>query len=391
LSKVTTTPRLTHSTGNVDFMVWSNGVYGDDGSGTGAGFSFMGSPGGTLFSGGFIAATATKIAVNIPSLVDQSNSPIIDFNQEVPFTPFSSDADFNQIAQCEFAEGPVNFFNLPIGLSVPQTSYSNTNNKFVLVQCDVINTSTATISDLFVGQFADWDVGVTTFQNNRGSYDAARSLLYMFETSSNPNDRNFYGIKALQAASGARLIANTQSLNFTPDLLFNSLSNFNGPGPQPVTTNNDYWSFIGSGPFTLAAGASVTVGFAWVGGTNLADLQANADAAQSAWDNLVVSVEEGPISNLPTQFLLEQNYPNPFNPSTKIKYAIVENTHVSIVIYNMLGQAVRTLVDARQAPNFYEVEWDGRSDAGQVLSSGVYFYRLKSGNEVRVRKMLLIR
>ncbi len=391
VSKLATTPRLTHATGNVSFTMWSNGVYGDDGTNTGGGFSFMGNPGATLFSGGFLAATSTKIAVNVPSVRDDLDAPLVDFEQRVPFAPFSSSVNFNQIAFCEFDEGAANAFNSSIGVTVRQTSLSNSSDKFVLVQCEITNITTSAISNIYFGQFADWDVGVNNFLNNRGGYDASRNLLYMFEFGSNPNDVNFYGIKALQPASGARLIVNSQTLVFTPATVFDALSNFNGPGPQPITSSADYWSFIGSGPFTLGAETSVTVGFAWVGGTSLTDLQANADAAQAAWDNFVVSVEDEPVATVPAQFLLEQNYPNPFNPSTKIKYGIAENTQVSLIIYNMLGQAVRTLVDERQSPNFYEIEWDGRNDEGILLSSGVYFYKLTAGAEVQLRKMLLLK
>jgi hypothetical protein len=387
----TTTPRITHSTGNVDFTLWSNGIYGDDGNGTGDGFSFMGSSGGTLFSGGFVAATSTKLAANMPSLTDEFDVPLLDFNEELPFAPLASDGDFNQIAICEFAEGNLNGFNQPIGLSVRQTSFSNTDHKFVLLQCQVTNTSTAAISNVHFGQFADWDVGVLTFENNRGGYDAARSLLYTFEAGGSPLDVNFYGIKALQAASGARMLVNDQNLDISLQVVFESISNFNGPGPQPINTSADYWSFIGSGPFTLQAEQSAIVGFAWVGGTSLADLQANADAAQAAWDNLVVSVEDDPVASLPVEFSLNQNYPNPFNPSTKIKYGVSEGAQVSLIVYNMLGQQVRTLVNERQSPSFYEIEWDGRNDAGNLLSSGVYFYKLTAGSEVRLRKMLLLK
>ncbi|MFQ5437039.1 MAG: T9SS type A sorting domain-containing protein, partial [Anaerolineae bacterium] len=386
LKKVLALPRLTHTTGNVDFTVWSNGIYGDDGNGTGNGFSFLGSPGGTLFSGGFVAMTPTLIAANIPSLALTQTQSLIDFEQVKPFTPFTSDNNFDRIADCEYDEGSSNNLNSPIGIQVKQTSYSNANNDFVLVECEVVNTSGGTISNLYLGQFGDWDVGLANFESNRGGYDASRNLTYQFETGSNPNDPNYYGIKALQAASGARV-----TTELDPNTLNGFISNFNGPGPQPITTDGDYRSFIGSGPFTLSSNESVTVGFAWIGGSNLADLQANADAAQAAWDNLVVSVEDQAASNVPREFSLAQNYPNPFNPSTKIKYALVENSEVSLVIYNMLGQQVRTLVDARQDANFYEVEWDGRDDVGNPLSSGVYFYWLKAGQNVKVHKMLLLK
>lgn len=74
---------------------------------------------------------------------------------------------------------------------------------------------------------------------------------------------------------------------------------------------------------------------------------------------------------------LEDNYPNPFNPTTTIKYGIKERAHVSLKVYNVAGQLVRTLVDEVQSPDaIAPVTWDGSNNAGQTVSSGVYFYKL---------------
>ncbi|MCH7755927.1 T9SS type A sorting domain-containing protein, partial [candidate division KSB1 bacterium] len=389
-----TTTQVTHNTGNVRMTLIDNGIYGDDGRNTGAGFSFMGSPGGTLFSGGFIAATPTKVAANVPSLVDnQTQQPIfIDFEEALPFTPFSSDANFNQIATCQFDEGTSNAANSPIGIAVMQNSYSNSNDRFVLVECEVTNNTSTTITDLYLGQFGDWDVGLSNFNRNRGGYDAMRNLVYQFEFGSNPNDGNYYGMKALQTATGARvtnfLSSTTASIE---DSLFAFLSNLNGPGPKTITSNMEYRSFIGSGPFTLGPGASVTVGFAWVGGTDLSDLQANADVAQTAWDNLIVSVDETPSSIVPKQFVLEQNYPNPFNPSTTIKFDLSADSKVTLNIYNIKGQLVRQLLQEKLSAGSHSFTWDAKDDHAQQLPSGLYVSRLQAGDFVQHRKMLLIK
>jgi bacillopeptidase F (M6 metalloprotease family) len=89
-------------------------------------------------------------------------------------------------------------------------------------------------------------------------------------------------------------------------------------------------------------------------------------------------------------FSLAQNYPNPFNPSTTISYQLAKSGKVELKIYNMLGQEVRKLVDENQAVGEYTTEWDGRDYSGKVVSSGVYFYRLKAGQFVDTKKMLLL-
>ena len=94
----------------------------------------------------------------------------------------------------------------------------------------------------------------------------------------------------------------------------------------------------------------------------------------------------------PTSYALFPNVPNPFNPQTVIRYALVarEAVPTQLVIFNGLGQKVRTLVDEAQGGGFYSVVWDGRDDDGRFLSSGVYFYRLTAGEFVQVRKMILM-
>ena len=94
----------------------------------------------------------------------------------------------------------------------------------------------------------------------------------------------------------------------------------------------------------------------------------------------------------PDDYVLHQNYPNPFNSGTTIKYNIALNKNVSIHIYNMLGQAVKVLVDARMhEPGDYSVVWDGRDSRGSEVASGVYFCRLQAGSVVKTQRMLLLR
>jgi len=97
-------------------------------------------------------------------------------------------------------------------------------------------------------------------------------------------------------------------------------------------------------------------------------------------------------SELPTAFKLSQNYPNPFNPSTKIRYELPNTETVSLVIYNTLGQVVKTLVSNRAQPiGVYEINWDGTNQMGQSVASGIYIYRLQAGVFSKTKKMLLIK
>jgi len=115
------------------------------------------------------------------------------------------------------------------------------------------------------------------------------------------------------------------------------------------------------------------------------------------WDSSSVvgfSPHQTEIS-IPNSFSLAQNYPNPFNPTTTIRYQLSavrgRPSAVSLKIYNILGQEVRTLVDKEQAPGYYSVNWDGRNAQGREVTSGVYFYRLKVGDYAKTMKMVLLK
>ncbi len=104
-----------------------------------------------------------------------------------------------------------------------------------------------------------------------------------------------------------------------------------------------------------------------------------------------VDVDEHVSEILPEKYMLSQNYPNPFNLSTNIMYRIPEKSHVTITVFNLLGQKVKTLVDETKSAGEYRVRWDGNDEYGQEVSTGIYFYRIKAGDYAESRKMLLLK
>jgi outer membrane protein assembly factor BamB len=96
---------------------------------------------------------------------------------------------------------------------------------------------------------------------------------------------------------------------------------------------------------------------------------------------------------LPKAFSLGQNSPNPFNPSTTVSYSVPEGepTPVSLKIYDLRGRLVRTLVDETREAGEYSVIWEGKDASGRMVSSGVYLYRIKAGDFVQTRKMVLLK
>jgi len=92
-----------------------------------------------------------------------------------------------------------------------------------------------------------------------------------------------------------------------------------------------------------------------------------------------------------TEFKLEANYPNPFNPTTTISYQIPRSSDVKLTIYNTLGQKVRTLVNENRAAGAYDIQWNGRNDAGVQVGSGLYFYSIEADGFTQTRKMMLLK
>ncbi len=145
------------------------------------------------------------------------------------------------------------------------------------------------------------------------------------------------------------------------------------------TTDNTYTDTNVSLEHTYTYAVSAT-DFAW-----------NESAKSKELPIFVTSVD-GKISKaVPKDYALHQNYPNPFNPTTEIRYAIPKSANVTISIYNVYGQKVRTLVAGHKTPGYYVATWDGRADNGREVSSGIYFYEIHAGKFTATKKMTLMR
>lgn len=99
-----------------------------------------------------------------------------------------------------------------------------------------------------------------------------------------------------------------------------------------------------------------------------------------------------PLSTeVPMRYDLTQNYPNPFNPTTKFKFSIPKTGNVRIIVYDITGKEISQLVNSVLPAATYEVDWNSTNGAGNMVSSGVYFYRIVAGDFVQVKKMVLVR
>ena len=108
-------------------------------------------------------------------------------------------------------------------------------------------------------------------------------------------------------------------------------------------------------------------------------------------DNMELQKVDLTFRNIPDEFALLQNIPNPFNPVTSIHYRLPEQSHVLLTVYDILGRKVRTLVNETKISGTYSIKWNGTTDSGEAVGSGVYIYELTTPQFTSSRKMIIIK
>jgi len=360
---------LTHNTGTLEVTTIENGYIGNDHSGNYGGVIFNGNqnamPGSA--GAGIIFGRNGEGHGNYGSLFEE-------FYNDIPIAGFFPHTFFNRYAYYTIA-----LTGDPDSKTFVE-SFSNTGHDFVFLRAS-LSDNTTNIDDIYPGIFADWDVG--NYNLNRGGYDTTRNLFYMYENGG-AGDASYYSIMGI-AIDGVPMAPNTMRGTITDSVAWDYWALYDlmtSTVFDTITTDGDYRMYTCFGPFSFPAGSTLVVDVAIVAGTSLADLQANADEAKSYWQVVPVETE----MNNHFTFELNQNYPNPFNPTTTIKYQIPELSFVTIKVFDVLGSEITTLVNEEKAIGSYEVEFDASR-----LSSGIYFYQLKSGDFVETKKMVLLR
>ncbi|UCD20218.1 MAG: choice-of-anchor D domain-containing protein, partial [candidate division WOR-3 bacterium] len=157
---------------------------------------------------------------------------------------------------------------------------------------------------------------------------------------------------------------------------------------------DDYDLISGGGPYTLAAGESlvVTVRFEPLSsGVKPCTIETGDTLCSDVSCTGVGETPTGVETDQPHVFALYQNHPNPFNPTTWIRFSLDRDSMVSLVIYDISGKRIRTLVNRRMTEGMYTEMWDARDNRGRPVVSGIYFYQLKSENRTLTRKLILLR
>ena len=97
------------------------------------------------------------------------------------------------------------------------------------------------------------------------------------------------------------------------------------------------------------------------------------------------------VDLLPKTFALHDNYPNPFNPNTTIRFDLPSEADVSILVFNVLGQKIKTIEKSQMNPGYHSIIWNATNAQGSQVSAGMYFYQLRTNDFVKTKKMILLK
>lgn len=264
---------VVHDNNNTLFTVFNNGVLGKERGGIGEGFQFNGANG--LYEGDLLVAQSANQVSGV--LYSRRDYRILDSVEPIS-SPLSG---FDQAYETRFDDQrAVN----PIGVEIRQRTHSKStspDDDFVIVDYDVLNNSGSDLTGIYIGLAMDWDVG--TYSNNLGGYDAQRKLNYIYEVEEGQSNSNYYGMTALSGDISGQLVWSWMDESIadegSPAFLFESMTSIGGV----YSDTTDLRAILATGPYDIAAGSSVRAAYAILAGTDLIDLQANADVAHGVF------------------------------------------------------------------------------------------------------------
>ena len=361
---------------------WNN----SDGSG-GLGFAYKDSA--MLYEAGLmIGVSSTKVSDNVRGSNSASN--------DLDFIAVATVRDIIPAVKAEFETGGTfndNGATSKIGVQVKHKTFAWTsagNRKFIIFEYTIKNTSGATLSNLYAGIFADWDITDKTSGANKGATDQTNKLGYVYSTI---GSKRYGGIRLLTggpflhyvidnvSGGGGGVDISDKTNYYSPAEKYTTLSTNRLTGGATATAGNDVVDVVSSGPFTVNNNDSVKVAFALIAGDDLNDLITSSQNAQIKYDGIPTAV----LPAAKTGFLLQQNFPNPVNGSkTTIEFDLPEGTPAELSVYNTVGQKVMTVFSSQWSEGTHQWNLDTSG-----LQNGVYFYELKAGNNSSVKKMII--
>jgi hypothetical protein len=392
-----------HNVGNVVFTLSNSGRYGlGEGSITpagGKGFRFPKTGEDNLFEGALLVAKSREQVMDA-ARDENGMSSENDFLPEGNLTLSSPGISSDQDGLGIFSDNGAEY---PIGLEIVQRSFAFANppdDDYVILEYTIKNKSIDTLENIYPGLFFDWDINLTTPKDDLAGRDTISDISFVYQYDSTSSIYlTVYPLNHPPAS--CKLIDNQLYLydGFTEEEKYLFLSNDTLLAADTVSfLYAGDWSMVSScGPFVIPPQENIVVAVAVIAGENLYDLKENIKSARLKYYDMKTEVESEEHS-IPNVYSLGQNYPNPFNPTTTIPFRVNSSQlmvhspiHTTLVIYNILGQKVKTLVEDEVLPGIYEIVWDGKNDKGSEVTSGIYFYRLETDGFKQTKKMILLR
>ncbi|MCX7994585.1 MAG: S8 family peptidase [candidate division WOR-3 bacterium] len=380
---------VTHDCGNCRFTVTRYGALGfmSSGQSGGVGFRYPATGSNHLFYGSFAVGNSPSYCVD-QYYESQSGDDDDWATTSSPdgrcriYEPWQNNID--EYATARYNDGG---HSSPQGLLCEQYSWAwndATANDFVIMKFVLTNTGNNTLSNLYAAIFMDWDIS-SSYTSNYGNSETARNLTYMYYSGSYP----YVGVEVLDPprTTPARNLAIIDNQTYVwpyyglPDNI--QIQFMDGTIQNPSGTNANDWSTCNSvGPFTLAPGQSKIVAFAILGGTNLADLQANADTAYNRYWNWTV-VEEEKEQQVKAQFSV---------------YPVVTGGRLNLAHNGFAGELKITVYDV-SGRKVAEKIWHNGKDDGILnidisnLAGGIYFLNVNAEKLAKpvIQKIILVK
>ena len=380
---------------NVDYVnITINDVFTSIGSNGRIGYSQNGQTGGLGFN-----YLGTAMLYEAGLMIGRDTGRVSDCVRafSTPSADFSSLVSAHQVIPSVYSEFDVdgkfrdNLATLPLPIDVHHKAFAWStpgNRKYVIVEYTIANTGASSLSSLYAGIFADWDIDAATFGENRAAFDAATKMGYVWYSGA---AGKYAGIKLLTTSAPVLhyAIDNVAGGAGGQDLT----NGYSGNEKYITMTTNratagvaglgaDVCDVVSTGPYTIASGDSVKVAFAILAGDDLADLIVSAGNAQVMYDGLGVTTDVTSVTmDGDNAFSV---FPNPTSGESFVDLTLTESAKIDLRVFNVLGKEIGVITSEQYAAGKHRFVYET-----STLSNGLYYYQLTVGNKKYVQKLMV--
>lgn len=292
------------------------------------------------------------------------------------------------------------------GLHLEEKIVSQGNDNFLIILSRLTNECDCPLNNTRVGYIMDWNVAFTEDESEEFANDDLSGvriievshpiltvmvpvkISYMMDDDGDDGDSPGYVGFATVSQSLNIPTHISIDLNNEPNDILSVLEQDVDDAIE--TESSNYLTLQMLDLFDMTPGDSIRFATLILASETLEGLDHQAEMAmQRLFDLTIVGIQDD--TQLPIRYVLHQNYPNPFNPKTTIRFDIPQVSDITLEIFNIKGQKVRTLAQNKMHTGFHSIQWDGTNDQGIPLASGMYFYRLDTGKFRSVKKLVLMK